>query len=99
MRFIIRNVNSRCSYSKENLWTRSSFGLASRTTALTTLNDEMEDTMKIIKSLEESGFLIKGLVKKIKMRQKHKKSEFLSMLLEILAASILGNVLARKRVI
>ena len=38
--------------------------LASRTTALITLNDEMEDIMKIIKSLEESGFLIKEIVKK-----------------------------------
>ena len=38
--------------------------LASRTTALITLNDEMEDIMKIIKSLEESGFLIKEISEK-----------------------------------
>ena len=73
MRFIISNVNSRCSYSKENLWTTSSFGLASCTTALITLNDEMEDIMKIIKSLEESGFLIKGISEKNKNEAKEQK--------------------------
>ena len=50
-----------------------SFGLASRTTALITLNDEMEDTMKIIKSLEESGFLIKGISEKNKNEAKAQK--------------------------
>ena len=43
--------------------------LASRTTALITLNDEMEDIIKIIKSLEESGFLIKEIVKKNKAKE------------------------------
>ena len=35
--------------------------LASRMTALITLNKEMNDIMKIVKSLEESGLLIKGI--------------------------------------
>ena len=73
MRFIIRNVRNRCSYSKENLWIRSAFGLASRTTALITLNDEIEDIMKIIKSLEKSGFLIKGISEQNKNEAKEQK--------------------------
>ena len=33
--------------------------------------------MKIIKSLEESGLLIKALVKQLKMKQKNKKEDVL----------------------
>ena len=50
--------------------------------------------MKIIKSLEESGLLIKGI-----SETKEQKMELLSMSLRILAASILGNALAGKTVI
>ena len=35
----------------------------------------MEDTMKIVKSLEESGLLIKGISKQLKMKQQNKKEE------------------------
>ena len=35
--------------------------LGSGTTTLVISNDEMEDVMKIVKSLEDSGLLIKGL--------------------------------------
>ena len=73
--------------------------LASRTTALIISNEEMEDIMKIIKSLEESGLLIKGISETNKNEAKEQKMELLSMLLRILAASILGNALAGKRVI
>ena len=55
---------------------------------------KMEDIMKIIKSLEESGLLIKGI-----SETKEQKMELLSMSLRILAASILGNALAGKTVI
>ena len=41
-------------------------------------NEEMDDIMKIVKSLEESGLLIKGLVKQLKMKQKNKKLNFLA---------------------
>ena len=47
--------------------------LASRTTALIILNEEMEDIMKIINSLKESGLLIERIFEKIKMKQKIKK--------------------------
>ena len=59
----------------------------------------MEDVRKMIKSLRESGLLVKGISETIKNEEKKQKSEFFSMLLGILAASILGNALAGKRVI
>ena len=49
--------------------------LASRTTALIISNEEMEDIMKIIKSLEESGLLIKAISKKNKNEAKKTKNE------------------------
>ena len=73
--------------------------LASCTTALIISNEEMEDKMKIVKSFEESGLLIKGISKTIKNEAKEQKGRFLSMLLGTLAASTLGNALAGKRVI
>ena len=39
-------------------------------------NKEMNDIMKIINSLEESGLLIKGVSKNLKMKQKNKKVDF-----------------------
>ena len=36
----------------------------------------MEDIMKIVKSLEESGLLIKGINETSKMKQKNKKENF-----------------------
>ena len=38
-------------------------------------NEEMED-MKMVKSLEDSSLLIKGLVKQLKIKQKNKKEDF-----------------------
>ena len=38
----------------------------SRTTVLLLSNEEMEDIMKIVKSLEELGLLIKGISETIK---------------------------------
>ena len=55
--------------------------------------------MKIVKSLEELGLLIKLISKIIKMKQKKQKGRFLPMLLGKLAASILGNALTGRRVI
>ena len=52
----------------------------------------MNDIMKIVKSLEESGLLIKSVRETIKGR-------FLSMLLGTLAASILRSALTRRNVI
>ena len=66
----------------------------SETAALTFLNEEMEDIMKIIKSLQESGLLIKGIREIIKNEAKEQKSRFLSILLRTLATSTLENALA-----
>ena len=46
-------------------------------TTLTILNDEVEGILKIAKSLEESGILLKGVSETIKMKQKNKKEDFL----------------------
>ena len=59
----------------------------------------MENIMKIVKSLEESGLLIKGVNETIKNEAKEQKGGFLPVLLATLAASILGNALTGKGVI
>ena len=55
--------------------------------------EDMKDIMKIIKSLENSGILLKGVSKTIKDETKEQKGGFLSMLLGTLGASLLGNSL------
>ena len=52
--------------------------------------------MKIVKSLEESGFLIKSISKTIKIVAKEQKGGFFNMLLGTLGASLLGNLLTGK---
>ena len=42
----------------------------------------MENIMKIVKSLEESGLLIKGITETIKIEAKEQKGRFLSMYYE-----------------
>ena len=54
---------------------------------------KMNDIMKIIKSFEESGLLTKGVSETNKNEAKEQKGGFLGMLLDILGASILGNLL------
>ena len=44
------------------------------------LNEEMNNTIKIVKSLEESDLLIKGASETIKNKAKEQKGEFFSML-------------------
>ena len=56
----------------------------------------MNDIMKIIKSLEEYGLLIKGVSETIKNEAKERKGGFLGMLLGTLGASLLGNLLTGK---
>ena len=70
--------------------------LASRTTNLLISNEEMNDIMKIVKSLEEPGLLIKGVREAIKNGAKEQKGGFLEMLLGTLGASLLGNLLIGK---
>ena len=59
----------------------------------------MEGIMELVKSLEESGLLIKGVRKTIENEAKEQKGRFLGVLLGALVASLLKNLLADKRVI
>ena len=52
--------------------------------------------MKIVKYLEDSGLLLQGVSQAIQSEAKKQKWGFLSMLLGILSASLLGNILAGK---
>ena len=61
-------------------------------------NEEMNDIMKIVKSLEESGLLIKGVSEAIKNEAKEQKGGYIGMLLETLGAILLGNLLTGKGV-
>ena len=65
-------------------------------TTLIISNEEMNDIMKIIKYLEESGLLIRGVSETIKNQAKKQKRGFLRMLLLTLSASLVGNLLAGK---
>ena len=57
----------------------------------------MEDLIKIVKSLEDSGLLLKGVTESVENEVKEQKGGFLSMLLATLGASLLGNLLTGKR--
>lgn len=58
----------------------------------------MADTMKFIKSFEESGILIKVVIESIENEAKKQKGGFLSIFLGTLDTSLLGNLLAGKGV-
>ena len=68
----------------------------SGTTTLMITNDEMEHIIKIVKSLVDSGLLLKGVSETIQNEAKEQKGGFLSMLLGTLGVSLLGNILAGK---
>ena len=59
----------------------------------------MEDIIKIVKSLEDSGLLLKWVSETIQNEAKEQKAGFLSMLLGTLGASSLGNTLAGKEIV
>ena len=65
-------------------------------TAFIISNEKMNDFMKIIRNLEESSSLIKGVGETIKNEGKEQKGGFLGMLLGTLGASLSGNLLAGK---
>ena len=65
----------------------------SSNTTLIISNEEMNDIMKIVKSLEGSGLLIKSFSETIKNESKEEKWGFLRMLLGTLCARLLRNLL------
>ena len=58
----------------------------------------MDDLIKIVKSLEDSGLLSKGITESVQNKIKEQKGGFFSMLLGTLGASLLGNILTGKGV-
>ena len=69
--------------------------LGSGMTTLLISNDEMDDILKIVKSLEKSGLLLKGVSETIQHEAKEQRGGFLSMLLGTLGASLLGDMLSK----
>ena len=67
---------------------------ASHNATLIISNDEIEDTVKIVTSLEYSSLLLKGVTETFQNEVKEQKVEFLSMLSGTLRASLLENILA-----
>ena len=56
----------------------------------------MEDLIKLVKSLEDSGLLLKCVTESVQIEVKKQKGGFLIMLLGTLGASLLGNLLTGK---
>ena len=71
----------------------------SSTTALVLSNEDLNDIVAIVKSLEERSLFIKGVSEIIKNEAKEQKGQFLGILLVTLSASLLGNMLAGKGVV
>ena len=64
-------------------------------TTLIISKDDMQDLLKILKSLEDSGILLNGITETVKNEVKEQKGGFLSMLLGTLGASLLGDLLTK----
>ena len=75
---------------------RHSSSSASHNTTLIISNKDIQDLIKIVKSLEDSQLLLKGVTESVQNEVKEQKGGFLIMLLGILVASLLGNLLAGK---
>ena len=69
--------------------------LPQNNTNLIISNDEMDDILRIVKSLENSRVLLKGVSETIQNEAKEQRGEFLSMLLGTLGASLLGDLLTK----
>ena len=68
--------------------------LGSGTTSLIISNDEMNDIIKVVKYLEDSGVLLRGISETIQHEAKEQRGGVLSMLLGTLDTSLLGNLLS-----
>ena len=55
----------------------------------------MQDLLKIVKSLEDSGILLDGMTETVKKEVKEPKSGFLSIHIGTLGASLLGDLLTK----
>ena len=70
-------------------------GSGHNNTTLIISNDEMDDILKIVKSLEDSGVLLKGVSETIQHEAIEQRGGFLSMLLGTLGASFLCDILSK----
>ena len=64
-------------------------------TILIILNDEMDDILKIVKSFEDYGVLLKGVNETIQNEAKEQRGGFLGMLIGTLGASLRGDLLTK----
>ena len=64
-------------------------------TTLMISNHDMQDLLKIVKSLEESSILLDGINETVKNEVKEQTGGFLSMLLGTLGTSLLGDLLTK----
>ena len=62
-------------------------------TTLIISNNEIEDIIKTVKSLEDSGLLFKGVTETVQNKVKEQNGGFRSMLLGTLGANLWGNLL------
>ena len=69
------------------------FGSGTTTSIIS--NDEINDILKIVKSLENSGLLLKGVNETIQHEAKEQRGGFLSMLLGTLGDFLLGDILSK----
>ena len=73
---------------------RHSSSSSPHNTTLRIPNDKMKKFIEIVKSLEDSSLLLKGVSETTQNKAKEKKEGFLSMILGTLGASLSGNILA-----
>ena len=64
-------------------------------TTLIISNDEMDNLLERVKSLEDSGVLLKGVTETIQNEAKEQRGGFISMLLGTLGASLLDDLLTK----
>ena len=55
----------------------------------------MQDLLKVVKSFEDSGISLDGIIETVKNEVKEQKDGLLSMLLGTLRASLLGDLLTK----
>ena len=65
-------------------------------TTLIISNKDMDDLIKIVKSSEDSGLLLKGITESVQNEIKEQEGGFLSVSLGTLGASLLGHLVAGK---
>ena len=71
---------------------------SSHNTVLIISNDETHDIIKIVKSLEDSGLLVKGVTETVQIEGKKQTGGFLSVLLGTLGSSLLGNLVTGREI-